>query len=248
MKLELKNYKVVIIDYPVFGLDDPNCAVLLGKAFKMKLDGYAATYSERALPFDKADFFGTHIMFCEQKGEELIPVFAYKSTPLDRCLKFHYEFPATTIMNNGLLPPSCLRDLNAIIEKAGDPSLVSFDSAWAQDLDYRFKDDKELKEHIREIMMMVIVKHHQDHNIPHMLTSGAVKVKTDLFFKRIGMEMLNEEARFKEKRLDDSEGIIFYTDTFSFEALSMAKKHEDLWDNRIIMDGRKYVRKTTKVA
>lgn len=248
MKLELKNYRVVVIDYPVFGLDDPNCAVLLGRALKMKLDGYAATYSDRALPFDKADFFGTHIMFCEEKDGELFPVFAYKSTPLDRCLKYHYDFPATTIMNNGLLPSSCLTDLNKIIEKAGDPSLVSFDSAWAQDLDYRFKDDKELKEHLREIMMMVIVKHHQDYNIPHMLTSGAVKVKTDLFFKRIGMNMLNEHARFKEKRLDDSEGIIFYTETFSFEALSMAKKYQDLWDNRLVMDGRVRKEKVTRTA
>lgn len=56
--------------------------------------------------------------------------------------------------------------------------------------------------------------------------------------------MLNEHARFKEKRLEDSEGIIFYTDTFSFEALSMAKKHQNLWDDRLVLDGRKVCKKS----
>jgi hypothetical protein len=245
MKLNLKNFRVVIIDCPVFAFDDPFCTGLLGKALKMKLDGYSTTYGDRVLPFDKADFFGTHIMLCEIKGDEYVPVFAYKATPMDRCLKYHYDFPAFGIFENEL-HPSCLLRLNEIIKFAIDPSLVSFDSAWAQNLDYRFSHDIELKENLREIMMMVIVKHHQDFNIPHMITAGAVKVKTDLFFLRMGLNMLNEHARFFEKKMENAEGVIFYNNTFSNEALDMAKKYQNLWDKRLTIDGQKA--RVSKVA
>lgn len=247
MKLMLKNYRVVIIDYPIYLLDDPFCSQVLGKAMKMKADGYSVTYSDRVLPFDKADFFGTHILFCEEMENSLTPVFAYKSTPYDRCLKHYYDFPAFSLMKNNL-NPSCLVSLNKIIESAGSPELVSFDSSWAQNLDYRFSQDKEIKENLREIMMMVIVKHHEDFQIPHMITCGAVKVKTDQFFHRIGLKELNEHARFKEKGMDDAEGVIFYNNSFSEEAIRMADKHKDLWDKKLVIDGRASREKLVRVA
>ena len=182
MNFDNKKFKVVVIDSPIFLLDDPFCSSLLGKALKMKYDGYHATYGDNVLPMDKSDFFGTHILFCEELANELIPIFAYKSTPLNRCIDYGFEFPGLTLMKvDG--DPSCITDIHNIISMVDAPELISFDSSWAQNLDYRH--DPALKEWLREIMMMVIVKHHEEFNIPHMITCGAVKVKTDQILKKL---------------------------------------------------------------
>lgn len=232
-----KKYRVVIIDHPVNVMDEKVCSSILSQSFKMKYDGYEVTYGNNILPMDKADFFGTHITFCEEhKDGSYTPIFAYKATPLDRCLNYKYEFPALSLMNSDG-HPSCVQDVKDIIKSAGHPSLVSYDSSWAQNLDYRFSDNKFIKEELREIMTMVIVKHHEEFNIPHMITCGAVKVKTDQYFLKIGLKRLNENANFYQKSLNNEEAVIFYTKQFSPWAYQMAEKHKDLWNDKLLIDG-----------
>lgn len=229
-----KKFRVVVIDYPIFALDDSFCSNLLGKALKMKFDGYEAAYGNNILPMDKADFFGTHILFCEETDNELIPIFAYKATPLDRCIDNCFEFPGLTLMKaDG--DPGCVDEINRIIAEVNAPELISFDSSWAQNLDYR--QDPELKEWLKEIMMMVIVKHHEEFNIPHMITCGVVKVKTDQFFLKIGLNKLTEKAHFYQKNLKGAEAVIFYNNKFSLIANQMAFKHAGLWRNKLLIDG-----------
>lgn len=237
MNFSLKKYQVVVLDYPIYALNDPFCALMFGKSLKMKVDGYGATYSEKVLPLDKSDFFGTHLIFCEKNNEELIPIFSYKAAPYDRCLKHNFEFPALTALKNDA-HPTCLADIQKILEMEKDPSKISFDSSWAQNLEYRFSPVPGIKEELREIMMMVIVKHHQDFNLPHMITCGVSKVKTDLFFLRIGLKKLNDHAHYLQKSMDNEELVIFHSTSFSPEAYQMAIKHQELWDKRLVIDGR----------
>ncbi|MGZ7068734.1 MAG: hypothetical protein ACXVHT_10550, partial [Methanobacterium sp.] len=122
------------------------------------------------------------------------------------------------------------------------------DSSWAQNLDYRFSKDSQLKNGLREITMMFIVKHHEEFNLPHMMTCGAVKVKTDQFFLRVGLDKLDMNAAFKQKNLNNEDAIIFYNNQFSNEALSMAKKYERLWDNKLVISGVEFSKRISRVA
>lgn len=237
MNFNLKKFQVVVLDCPIFAMDDVFCAQMLGKSLKMKVDGYNATYSDQVLPLDKADFFGTHLIFCEKTETDLVPIFSYKAAPYDRCLKYNFEFPAITSVKNDA-HPSCMEDILKIINSVSNPSLISFDSSWAQNLDYRFSDTPGLKEKLREIMMMVIVKHHVDHNLPHMLTCGVSKVKTDQFFLRMGLKKLNENSHYNQQSMDNEELVIFHSTTFSDEAYSMADKYHELWESRLVVDGK----------
>ena len=241
-----KKFKMVVIDYPLYALDDPFCAALMGKALKMKYDGYAVTYHENILPMDKTDFFGTHIMLCEETKTGLAPIFAYRSVRLDRCLELNIEFPAISMMKaDG--HPSCVQEIQKIITKVNDASSISYDSSWAQDLNYRFSNNPELKSCLREIMTMAIVMHHKEFKIPHMITCGVVKVKTDKFFEEIGLKKLNENSNFYENGMTKEECVIFYHNDFSFEARRKAKKYLDLWDNKLVIDGVARKRAATKV-
>lgn len=236
MFFDNKKFKMVIIDYPIYTLDNLLCATLFGKALKMKFEGYAFTYSDRVLPMDKSDFFGTHIIFCEDVDNTLIPIVACKSVSLDRCLKYNVEFPIISTIKYDS-HPSCVGEINKIINDVRDPALISYDSSWAQNLNYRFSAKPEFKEMLREVMMMIIVMHHKEYKIPHMLTCGAVKVKTDQFFLSVGLKKLNEHSHFNQKNLNDEETVIFYTDSFSLEAHRMSKKHQDLWDQKLVING-----------
>lgn len=238
MIFDLKRYQLVVIDYPVFAWDDGLCQQLLGEAIKLKIEGYHSTYSDRVMPFDKADFFGTHLIFCEEVKDKLVPIFFYKSAPYDRCLKHNFEFPAfTCVKTDG--HPSLVTDLNKLIKNVNAPEKISFDSSWAQNINYRFSGDQGMKERLREIMMMVIVQHHREFNLPHMLCTGVVKVKTDQFFLRIGMQKLNEHAHHNEYFMDGTEMVIFYARDFSPEALIAAEKYKYLWDKKLLIDGLK---------
>lgn len=86
--------------------------------------------------------------------------------------------------------------------------------------------------------MMVIVKHHEEFNIPHMVTCGVVKVKTDQFFLKIGLTKLNENAHFIQKNLHNEEAVIFYNNSFSTIATAMGEKHKKLWEDKLVIDGR----------
>ena len=245
MVQDQKKFKVVVIDYPIFVLDDPFCSNLLGKALKMKFDGYEAAYGSNILPMDKSDFFGTHIMFCEELKDELIPIFAYKATPFDRCLDYGFEFPGLSLMKaDG--DSSCVDELQRLLKDVGDPKLISYDSSWAQNLDYR--QDPAFKEWLREVMMMVIVKHHEEFNVPHMVTCGAVKVKTDQFFLKIGLNKLNDKSHFFQKSLKNEEAVIFYNKEFSLLANQMAFKHAGLWKNKLLIDGLRVREKSARRA
>jgi hypothetical protein len=229
MNFENKNYRVVVIDYPVFVLDDQRCATVLGKTLQMKNLGYRSTYGENVLPMDKTDFFSTHIILCEEKKDELIPILAYKATPYDG-------------------HPSCVDKIHEILSSIKDPSNISFDSSWAQNLEYRFSGDSNLKNELREITMMLIVKHHEEFNLAHMMTCGVVKVKTDQFFLKIGLDKLNENALFKQKSINNEDVVIFYNNSFSYEAVNMAKKHKNLWENKLMISGLGFIKEIKRAA
>lgn len=247
MFLDNKKFRVVIINSPIDILDNDLCATMLGKTLQMKHLGYKTTYGEKVLPMDKSDFFSTHIIFCEENNDQLIPIIAYKSTSYDRCLYYSFEFPALTLMKSDG-HPSCVDKIDNILSSIENPSMISFDSSWAQNLEYRFNPNSEIKKCLREITMMFAVKHHEEFNIPHMMACGVVKVKTDQFFLKIGLNKLNEHALFKQKNLGDEDVVIFYNNEFSFEALSMAKKYKTLWDNKLVIDGASLKSRIRKAA
>jgi hypothetical protein len=247
MNFDNKKYKVVIIDYPIYVLDNKICSTILGKVLQMKHVGYRTTYGENILPMDKSDFFSTHIIFCEERNDELLPILAYKATSYDRCLFYNFEFPALTLMRSDG-HQSCIDKTKEILSGVNFPSEISFDSSWAQNLEYRFTKDSELKNKLREITMMFAVKHHEEFNIPHMMTCGAVKVKTDQFFLRIGLNKLNENADFKQKSLNNEDAVIFYNNKFSDEALLMAEKYKDLWNNKLMINGLSFVKEIKRAS
>lgn len=229
---QFHRFKVVIIDYPVLCLDDPFVSSLLGRTLKMKYEGYASTYDDSVLPMDQTDFFATHLILCEEVYDKLIPVIAYKSISYERCLKHKVEFPALALMKtDGQLEAA--KAVENLLLSVGDPHKISYEASCAQNLSYRNSKEEGLKETIRELLTMMLVQHHHEFSIPHMLICGIPRVGTDLLLQKMGLSKINTYAEFKQSNLNKEPAVLLYREGFNNYAEAVAKKHIKIWDKRL---------------
>jgi hypothetical protein len=76
----MERLQVVVLDCPYNSFSSPTTQKLFGKFINMKLTGFLEEYGHGVMPLGAYDFIGTLIMLCEKKGDELEPVFCFKST------------------------------------------------------------------------------------------------------------------------------------------------------------------------
>ena len=224
--------QIVVLEDLKHFWDVPEVRELYCEIMQVKFDGYGSVYGDNVISSDKADFFGTHLIVC-QKGIKLKPLFGYKSVTLDKCKEFHLKFPALSLVSNDG-HSECLTKLEAILLEAQQMhETVSFDYSWAQTPNIKGIKTSEMKNLFRDLVMTLVVNHHQDYNIDHMLTCGVVKVKTDLFFDRMGMDKISKKSLFVQRDLNDEAVHIFHARKFSDYAYEMASNYYDLWNNRL---------------
>ncbi len=233
----LNGYRLVVIDHPIGLLMDPDVSSLLGKVFHIKYTTYGQVHAPGVIPIDKADFFATHLILCQEEASGLKPIFAYRSVTWEKCLLHRQAFPALSVVQ---------QDGNAVLTKKMEevmdlyrerPQSISWDSAWAQEPNVRVGKTAEQKEQLREMTMAIGCLHHQAMDIPHMVTLGTLKVKTDVFFQTMGLRPLVENQKFAYSAQFGSEVEVYHGIGFSAQAQACAEKYRALWDQRIQLDG-----------
>jgi len=231
--MDIKKLQIVVIEDLKDFWSNSDVRGLYSDLMQIKLDGYGSVYGENVISSDKADFFGTHLLICE-KGLRLRPLLGYKSVTVDKCAGFHMKFPARTLVEaDG--HEECLSELDGIIQNAeSKDENISFDYSWAQCVELKKDRSPETASLLRDLTMAVGVNHHNDYNIPHMLACGVVKVKTDQFFDKMGLNKISSKSLFPQKDLNGEPVHIFHSNRFSDYANTMADKYYDLWNNRLI--------------
>ncbi len=232
-----EGYKLVVVDYPISLMHDPVVASLMGKVFHIKYETYGQVHAPGVIPVDKADFYATHLILCQESATGLTPIFAYRSVSWERCLEHRQEFPALSVVQqdgNEVLT----QEMKLIMDQYQDcPRAISWDSAWAQDPNVRVGKTAEQKEQLREITMAIGCLHHQAMDIPHMVTLGTLKVKTDVFFHLMGLRPLVPQQKFAYSAQFGSEVEVYHGVGFSEQAMACAQKYQALWDQRIEYSG-----------
>ncbi|MBD65841.1 MAG: hypothetical protein CME62_11585 [Halobacteriovoraceae bacterium] len=234
MRDSIEDYQIVIIENLKFHWHDPDIRQLYGDLMQIKIDGYGKTYGDNVISADKADFFGTHLMVCK-KGIRLKPVLGYKSVTTKQCLDFHLKFPGLKLVESDA-SKVCVKAFEKILANAAKGGReISFDYSWAQDPNIRNIRTPEVVQFFRDITMGLGVLHHQEFQIDEMMTCGVIKVKTDLFFEKMGLRKVSFDSKFKQKDLNGDEVHIFHTDQFSDYAYQVAEKYRKLWDGKIVI-------------
>ncbi|MAZ48248.1 MAG: hypothetical protein CME65_06775 [Halobacteriovoraceae bacterium] len=211
----------------------------------IKFEGYGNVYGRHVISADKADYFGTHLIVCEKNTNR--PILGYKSVTNSQCEEYSMSFPVTTLVaRNAEL--KCQIELENIISKhRAKEETYSYDYSWAQDPHFMKNRSLEDKIQLQDITMMLGVSHHRDYNIQGMITCGAVKVKTDLFFEKMGLRHVSRTSLFSQAELNDHLSHLFHTEKFSTYAEEQAFKYRELWENRIEFRGENVERKLEKL-
>lgn len=230
--MKREDLQIVVIEDLKDFWHDPDVRQLYCDMMQVKFDGYGNVYGDNVVSADKVDFFGTHLMVCK-KGLRLKPLFGYKSVTYEKCLKYNAKFPALSLVSSDA-EQECIDELNRILATATEfKRSVSFDYSWAQDPSIKEFRTPEMAKLFRDLVMVLVVNHHRDHSIDEMVTCGVVKVKTDLFFEKMGFSKISKKSLFSQKDLNGEKVHIFHTEKYSDYAYAVADECADLWNNRI---------------
>lgn len=230
--VKVEDLQVVVIDCVKDFWSERLVVDLFTQVVGVKLDAYGRVYGDNVISLDKADFFGTHILLCSKKNA-LAPIVAYKSVSLEKCKEFHFNFPCNSLVENDghKLCKDELREIISTAKLKGEQ--ISFDYSWGQGSNFNFSKTDFEKKLFQDITMMLGVKHHEDFGIKHMIACGVIKVKTNLFFQRMGLNPISSESVFDQTNINHEPVQIFHNTKFSDYAYEVTEKYSELWDNRI---------------
>ena len=230
--MNIDDLQIVVIEDLKDVWQDPDVRELYCDLMQIKLDSYGLVYGDNVVSADKADYFGTHLLVC-QRGIRLKPIFGYKSITLEKSNEFHLTFPALSLVKADA-HKDCIDELERIIKGAQQRGeSISFDYSWAQDANLKEFRTREMAQKFRDITMSIGVNHHREYGIEHMITCGVVKVRTDQFFEKMGLQKVSSRSEFPQKDLNDNNVHIFHTKDFSLYGYEVAAKYLDLWEKRI---------------
>lgn len=235
------------MDPPYYSSHQPEVQKLLGRMINMKVEGYTSQHGEGVLSIDTTDFIGSHLLLCQVEASgDLTPIMGYKSTKRSDCNRFGVDFPIERIVREHGTQ-KCFSELSALFSRCEKSNAeITYDTSWTISPTVRVQES--LKKEIKDITTAIAVHHHRDFNIPHWLTFGICKFKTDMFFSKWGLKPVSSQALLKHPFLKGSDAITMHCDVseHSQYAYEMADKYSALWSDRIHLLGDRW--ETAKIS
>lgn len=236
-EFDKNDLQVVILEAPKETLLVPDGKELFANVMELRIKGYTNIHTNAILPMDTSDFLATHLIVCTKKNPLENVLMSYKSTSFQLCKKFNLAFPFTTILEKSA-HPNCINEMKNILEhceKTGQD--LSYDAGWT--VNPQIRENKELQIALKEIVVSFLVHHHRDYNIPHWVTFGICKVKTDQLFLKMGATEISDQPMISHPYLlqADARALILENHQYTEYAMEISRKYQDLWESRITISG-----------
>lgn len=202
----------------------------------LKFTGYLQEYDYGVLPADTTDLFATHYVVMEMKNDRSVPIMAFKSVSLDRCRQFNQPFSGTKIVHTdahreGVKEVIDYCDKNKI--------LLTYDSSWT--IRPEVRKDRRLTRTLRNIFQAIQILSHLDTDPRVSMVCGITRFKTEFLFENWGYRMVTRNREplppFLHTSLQGEEAFMMVARTYKDQAVQLAKKYEDLWRSRLILNG-----------
>jgi hypothetical protein len=231
--------RIVIVDCPYDTIhSDDRVQQLFGRLVGLKIQGYRNQYPYGALPVDASDYFGVHILLCEETlNRQLNPLTGFKSVTLERCKNFQTHFPLEHVMEGKAanLHRAFVQRVLAQAEKNGEP--VAYNSSWTIRPD--LTRDRDLRNFCRDISMFFLVRYYEDARIPHCFAGAAVRFKVHQLKEAVGFEYLTGQdgplPAFPCEPFYGEPIHLMYLRKATEEARRWAHLFDPLWESRIIL-------------
>lgn len=223
-------YRVVVLENPGLNWTE-TVQILFSKIAKLKIDGYQYEYGLNVMPINSYDFFGTHLVLCEETDNDLNPLAIAKISKYSVSKYFNYGFQPIELAfkgGNNNLANEVERILNDSMKKYGE---ITYDSSWTVRPDMR---NHKINTIILRIMLSIWTNYHIDNSISEFIISATLKVGTEKMFIASGCIPLTNNPYYKLIEIDNQKAMMFRSGEFSNMILANARKYRDLWANRMI--------------
>jgi hypothetical protein len=114
------------------------------------------------------------------------------------------------------------------------------------------RENKEMSKLIRELIYCTHMNWQIENKIPEMLIGGVVRFKTDQFQESVGYTKLQENGKilnsFKHHEFFEEPLNMLYLKSFTDICKQYAKKHQNYWESRYIIETPNNYQNLKKVA
>ena len=215
--------------------EHPGFRDLFYKMIQMKLRGYEAEYPAGVLPIDTTDFIATHVLVCEEKKGNLIPLTGTKVTRLVDTLHHQISFPGLSLVHaaeSKVHIEAMKRLIDRCIKNRTD---LSYAGSWTTLPEAR--KNPSLNEQIIPLFQSAFINYHLDENIPEIITAGVLRFKVDRFCQKVGYEKMTDQdielPPMSVKHVFGEEVQLLHLKNFSTLGLEIAMHYKEMWLNRI---------------
>ena len=231
--------KIVVVESPYDTWTDPRVGELLKNFIGVKLRGYGQEYPYGVLPVDGADLISTHLSLCrEEEDQSLTPIIVIRWTSLKKSRLHYTNFPGMSLLQQAA-EPEHIKALEEVIEYVDthDKDLIYIGSL---SIEPKERTSKERSAFLREILTAIFVHQHKVMGFPQMLAGGTCRFKIERWLESCGWEKLKLDEQegldpIHVKHLAQEKVQVMHLQEFNFEALSVARKWQQLWNDRLLI-------------
>lgn len=239
------NLQVIVLESPYDCLDSADSQKLFASLMALKVKGYGKVHGENPLPFATCDFIGTHLIVADKRDPFGTLYMTYKSVSLEQCQRFNLEFPFLSILQKAK-NDVCYQAMKQIVDESIEQQkAISYDTGWT--IDPAVREDADLQAALKDILTTFVVNHHRDYEIPHWVTFGICKVKTDQFFLKMGLSEISSEPIISHPYLghQPARAVIAKDHVYTEFTHQTASRYQTLWDTKMTIGP---AQRKTKVA
>ncbi len=230
--------KVVTLNNLYVNLESKDTRDYFTGMMLMRTRGWSPEYPENYLPFDASDFVGRHHLFCVERDGRFLPFAGFRQVPLEICDFYKIKEAHLGLVEKANSSPH-VEALNSLFNECrkNKTTLISGSKVT---ISSAFRGNKQLSEHVRELIAALLVLDSQEGTQTIQLGSGVFRFKTDQFLDRMGFKPLtlgNTELPPVQIPEAGSEPILIMTNhEYSDWAKSCVEKHCEELNRRVILD------------
>ena len=185
---EVPKLRVVVVDCPIETWREQETRDLFSQMVQLKIDGYGAEYSHRALPLDASDWFGTHILIVQEEPTPKV-VLGYKFASLARCEEFNQPFPGLSIPATSNAESHRARIQQILEASQKSDKSIGYVGSWT--IHPQIRQNRVLAGLLRELVASTHQEYQYTYGVAEMLICGMIRFKTDIWQQAMGYQPLS---------------------------------------------------------
>lgn len=228
--------RIVVLDSPYDTIQSQQTQNFFGRLAAFKIRSYQKEYPDGVLPVDTVDFVATHLLLCEQIGDEIQPLMGMKSITHRRCLRHNLQFPALHLVESQELKAhhDAIEEYLRKAALAGET--VAYNGSWT--IDPGLRVHREFVRLCWDVTVAFFVFHYSENHI-QSLAGATLRFKIHDFKEFMGFSYLGSPAgqlsSFECQPFFGEKVALMVLNGCSPQAVEVAERYRFLWQNRLVI-------------